>query len=127
MLEIFSLHPGASSPSWWPFPRQRSHGTKSRDGPPILWVVLATTKNSRRTSSRCSLDLFLIAQIDGGSGIDARGLVKAVDGECALVGVYGRSRTVGERGDAELIEHVEVSPHARGLHEWLRWFGSEIC
>src|SRR6516162_4851883 len=58
---------------------------------------------SEMPNAGSSQDLFLIAQIDGGSGIHARRLVEAVDGECALVGMCDRSRSVSKRRDTELV------------------------
>src|SRR5205823_4547885 len=53
--------------------------------------------------------------LDRYSGVDTGGLVEAFDRQGALERMCRGARTVGQCRDADLIERVDVTPHARGL------------
>src|SRR3954451_3992627 len=57
----------------------------------------------------------LVADFNRDPGVDASRLVQAVDRQRALERMSGRPRTIGQRGNADLVERVDVAPHARGL------------
>src|SRR5207244_9976874 len=68
----------------------------------------------------------LVADIHGHARIDARRLEQGVDLDRALERMALRPWTIGERGDPDLVEHVDVAPHARGGRERGLGLGAEV-
>src|SRR5262245_33266101 len=63
---------------------------------------------SRRTR------LLLVADVERGARVDASRLVQRIDGQRLAISVALRARPIGDGRDAELVEDVDVAPHAAG-------------